>query len=338
MNTAFRLSSIFETDFCFDEQALNLFRIQASNNPVYREYLKLIGRDASEVSAVDEIPFLPVEFFKTQQVLTRFDFGVRKNQVIFFSSGTSSALRSRHVVFNSDWYKTVSVKAFESFYGQVNKFCFLALLPSYLEHHDSSLVFMMNHFMSLSKKPGNQFCLNDYRQLLNYFKNKKLPDEKVILIGLTYALLDFADFVESHNIKQLFENNHFIVMETGGMKGRRKEIVREEVHFLLKQKLGIKEVHSEYGMTELLSQAYSANEGRFFCPPWMSIKIRKINDPFGKEEPGKTGGVNIIDLANIFSCAFISTQDLGRLNSDGSFEILGRFDNSDIRGCNLLIS
>lgn len=333
----FSPSVIFHPEFDFSKQALQLFRIQSQHNPVYTEYLKLIRVNPDEIKSVENIPFLPIEFFKTNHVITDYEFGFNSDKMEFISSGTTGN-QSHHFIFK-EWYEQVCLRNFELFYGDVKAYTILALLPSYLEQKNSSLVFMMNHLMNAGGNSQSGFFLNNLDELTEQLKQMNSSSNKIWLLGVSYALLDWADAIEKKGMKNFFSGfENLILMETGGMKGRRKELIREDVHALLKEKTGIKTVHSEYGMTELMSQAYSKGKGRFFTPPWMRISIRSIHDPLSNEPPGKTGAVNIIDLANISSCAFIATHDLGRMNADNSFEILGRMDNSDIRGCNLMIN
>lgn len=333
----FSPSEIFKPDFDFSKQALQLFKIQSLHNRIYNEYLKLIRIKPEDVKTVEQIPFLPIELFKTNDVVTASDFGFSRNKTEFISSGTTGN-QSHHFII-PEWYEQVCFKNFEWFYGGVTDYVILALLPSYLEQKHSSLVFMMNHLMKTGGKPESGFFLNNYAELLEHLEKLKSTSHKIWLIGVTYALMDLAEGMEKNGMKNFFSGfENLILMETGGMKGRREEMIREEVHSFLKEKTGIKTVHSEYGMTELMSQAYSKGEGKFFAPPWMKISIRSIHDPLSSEPVGKTGAINIIDLANISSCASIATHDLGRMNADGSFEILGRMDNSDLRGCNLMIN
>jgi phenylacetate-coenzyme A ligase PaaK-like adenylate-forming protein len=328
---------IFNPSFDFEKQALALFKIQAACNPVYNRYIQLLGITPDKVNSLQQIPFLPVELFKTQPVVTDFDFGFSGSPVRFISSGTTGT--QSHHFLHAEWYQTVSQKIFEMFYGSLNQYIILALLPSYLEQKNSSLIFMMNHLMKVSGSAENGFYLNNHEELITLLKKLKSSAKKIWLIGVTYALLDLAEYMEQHGMKTFFsEFENLILMETGGMKGRRKERIRQEVHAMLKEKTGIASVHSEYGMTELTSQAYSKGEGKFAAPPWLRILIRHADDPYCYHQPGKTGGINLIDLANVSSCAFLATQDLGKLNDDGSFEISGRMQNSDVRGCNLMVS
>lgn len=311
----------------FQAGCLEVFHYQYEANPVYKEFCRLLNI-GKNINHFTEIPCLPVEFFKSYEIIS----GTSKPEITFTSSGTTGEAVSKHFLSESNIYNQSLVKAFEMFYGPAANYCFLALLPSYLERTGSSLVYMVEKLMELSAHADNGFYLYDHEKLaatiIKLIKNK----QPTILIGVSYALLDFSEKYP------LPLPDHFIVMETGGMKGRRKELIREELREILCSRFHTQTIHSEYGMTELLSQAYSKGNGLFRSPPWMRVLIRDMHDPFCILEPGKTGGVNIIDLANIHSCAFIATQDLGRVQQDGSFEILGRFDVSDVRGCNLMIS
>ena len=311
----------------FQNYALELFRFQASNNAVYNTYLKYLNVNINKVKEVNQIPFLPIDFFKNKKIIS----GKWDTSVIFESSGTTGQVTSKHYVYDVNWYKKVTEKIFRQFYGDLHHYYFFALLPSYLERSNASLVFMMDHFIKKSRTDLSGFYLKNHDNLLVNIKKAMESGRKVFLIGVTFALLDLAERYPA-------DLNKAIVMETGGMKGRRKELVRKEVHSILKNKLNIDQVHSEYGMTELMSQAYSKSEGIYQAPPWMKVYIRDINDPFDCNITSRSGGVNVIDLANWHSCAFIQTNDLGRIVADdGSFEILGRMDNADIRGCNLMI-
>jgi phenylacetate-coenzyme A ligase PaaK-like adenylate-forming protein len=274
-----------------------------------------------------QIPFLPIEFFKTKGVICD---GIQDNAICFSSSGTTGQINSKHYVNDISIYESSFHQGFELFYGKPSDYCILALLPNYLERMGSSLVYMFDKLIQVSQHPQSGFYLNNLQDLKKTIEELKQTKQKTILLGVTYALLDLAEMgVEL--------TNDFIVMETGGMKGRRKELLKEELHQILIQLLKVDVIHSEYGMTELLSQAYSKQDGVFQCSPWMKVLIRDMNDPFTYVKERKSGGVNVIDLANLNSCAFIETKDLGRLNQDSHFEILGRFNNSDLRGCNLMI-
>ncbi|HTD98966.1 MAG TPA: hypothetical protein VK668_06745 [Mucilaginibacter sp.] len=311
----------------FADTALQVFRFQAQNCDVYREFITNLKVDIDAVKSVDEIPFLPISFFKSHPVISNTD----EAQVTFTSSGTTGMISSRHMVTDVSWYEESFRRAFQIFYGDITDYCILALLPSYLEREGSSLIYMAEDLVKQSGNPDSGFFLYNHDDLYKQLKKQQQAGKSTLLIGVTFALLDF---VEQYQI----DFPELIVMETGGMKGRRKEMIREELHETLCKGFGVNMIHSEYGMTELLSQAYSKGDGIFNCPPWMKIITRDTNDPISNLANGKTGSINVIDLANINSCSFIATQDLGRVYADGSFEVLGRFDNSDIRGCNLLIA
>lgn len=314
--------------FDFEETALALFRYQAVHNPVYLNYLQHLGRAPELVNRLEDIPFLPIEFFKTHEVKT----GAFDPEVTFYSSGTTQMTRSRHQVANLDLYLRTTQRIFESFYGPLTDYVVLALLPSYLEQGGSSLVAMVDYFVKQSGQQEEGFYLRNHDQLLQTVKAVQQKGKKVLLIGVSYALLDWADELQGRE-----DFSHVTIMETGGMKGRRREMIREELHTYLKQGFGVEAIHSEYGMTELLSQAYSLGDG-FFHPGYtLRVLLRDLNDPFDIRPDMRSGGINIIDLANVDSCAFLETKDIGRLKPDGTFEVLGRFDNSDIRGCNLLV-
>jgi hypothetical protein len=314
----------------FLQESLRLFRLQSVQNPVYRDYLSLLSVDPSEISSLEKIPFLPIGFFKTHELKCG-DFTA---QAIFESSGTTSSFNSKHHVKDIGSYLDNATSIFNQFYGEVNKYCILALLPSYLERNNSSLVCMVDHFIKESGHHQSGFFLHDHANLFSTLL--KLEDERqpTILFGVTFALLDFAE-----QYKMNLKNT--ILIETGGMKGRRKEITREELHSFLKKQLGVNTVQAEYGMTELLSQAYSFGNGVFKMPSNMKVLLRSLDDPFDiwtkDNDRHQTGVINIIDLANGDSISFIATEDLGRFTPDGGFEIVGRLDNSDIRGCSLLV-
>lgn len=325
-----RIQDIFQINDhrTFRETALKVFSFQAAENPVYRDYLKALGVNAAQISEVEEIPFLPVEFFKTHTVLCE---GM-KAEVVFESSGTTQTTPARHHVSDLSLYQKSLLEGFQWFYGQPENYCILALLPSYLERTGSSLVYMMNHLIGLSGHPDSGFYLDNLKALSALLQQRNNDRYPTLLVGVSFALLDLAEQYPT----QL--EDHIIVMETGGMKGRRKELIRSELHNRLKEAFGLETIHSEYGMTELLSQGYSSGDGLFRTPPWMKILVRDPNDPLTLLGAGQTGGLNIIDLANTYSCSFIATGDLGKLHKDGRFEVLGRFDHSDIRGCNLLVT
>lgn len=315
-----------QTEEEFNNLCLEVFKFQYQNCEVYRRFSDSLGIQAETIKHFSQIPFLPVEFFKTHEILS-----VPKSNeaIIFTSSTTTSQSPSKHYVNDITVYEESFLKGFELFYGKPNDYCILALLPGYLERSGSSLVYMFDRLIKLSADINGGFFLHNYDELIAVIKSLKNSGKKTILIGVTYALLDLSEL----GIKL---SDNFIVMETGGMKGKRREMIKEELHSFLKQKLGINTIHSEYGMTELLSQAYSKGDGIFECPPWMRILIRDTEDPLSLVGENKTGGINIIDLANWQSCSFIATKDLGRL-SGNKFEVMGRFDNSDVRGCNLMI-
>ena len=311
----------------FEALAIKLFKFQAENNPVYQKYLSCLNVNPEQISRVEEIPFLPIDFFKSQTIKT----GTWQESAIFESSGSTGPNTSRHYIHDLDFYLEVAEQIFQKFYGQFENYHIFALLPSYLERENSSLIYMVKRFIEKSGSPLSGFYLYDHEKLVDQLK-KTSDNRSVILFGATFALLDLAE-------KYALDLPDLIIMETGGMKGRRKEIVREEVHQKLKTAFGTAAIHSEYGMTELLSQAYARREGQFETPPWMKILIREINDPFRIDNSLRQGGINIIDLANVHSCAFIETRDLGFVNeTEGYFCVTGRMDNSDIRGCSLLVA
>ncbi|MFB9864941.1 acyl transferase [Rufibacter immobilis] len=311
----------------FHAAALDLFQYQANHNAVYKEYLHFLKIKPAQVRHLHQIPFLPIEFFKTHTVQSH----VFEPQVIFKSSGTTLQQRSQHVVADAEFYKKHAQALFEETYSVLKECVVLALLPSYLEQGDSSLVMMVDHFIQATGQTQEGFYLRNHAELRQAVQEAKTNGQKVYLFGVTYALLDLAEEVTPN------EFSGVTIFETGGMKGRRKEMVREELHHTLKAAFGVGAIHSEYGMTELLSQAYSTGEGIFTPSRTLRVLVREVNDPFSVSSEAGSGGVNVIDLANVDSCAFIETKDLGKLYPDGSFEILGRFDNADIRGCNLLV-
>lgn len=310
----------------FNALALETFRFQYSNNSVYRQFCDLLGKDPEKIDTVEKIPFLPIEFFKTHSVLS----STKPSEITFTSSGTTGQQTSKHLVSDLSVYEESFREGFREFYGNVEDYAVLALLPSYLEREGSSLIYMVDDLIKRSNNPHSGFYLHDLNALKEKLNLLERQGQKTLLMGVSFALLDLA---ESFN----FKLKNTIVMETGGMKGRRKEMIRAELHAVLKKAFGVETIHSEYGMTELLSQAYSAGNGVFECPPWMKILIRDPEDAMSLLPSGKSGGINVIDLANINSCSFIATQDLGKDLGAGKTTILGRFDNSDIRGCNLLI-
>lgn len=309
----------------FDSLSLEIFQFQFKNNTVYQGYCKHLGKSPTNVRFIEEIPFLPIEFFKTRKVVSSY----KKSKAIFESSGTTNSATSKHYVPDLNLYQQSYQKGFNTFYGPIEAYCVVALLPSYLEREGSSLVFMVNDLVDRSKHPKSGFYLYDLNTLHQKLLQLEKTQTKTLLIGVSFALLDLAEQFPL-NLK------HTIIMETGGMKGRRKELIREELHDVLKKAFGASKIHSEYGMTELLSQAYSEGDGLFKTPPWMKVIPRDTEDPLSIQSYGKTGGINIIDLANVYSCSFIATQDLGKVYENGTFEVLGRFDHSDIRGCNLM--
>jgi hypothetical protein len=310
----------------FTDAALQAFRHQAQHCAIYRQFLEGLRVDIAGVDTVQTIPFLPISFFKSHKIVS----SNNPVEVTFTSSGTTGMITSSHYVTDVNWYRESFRRAFKLFYGDVTDYCVLALLPAYLEREGSSLIYMAQDMITQSNNPDSGFYLYNHAELYEQLKHQQENKKPTLLIGVTFALLDF---VEQHAINF----PELIVMETGGMKGRRKEMIREELHHDLCAGFGVNAIHSEYGMTELLSQAYSKGEGIFECPPWMRIITRDTNDPLSLTDTGRTGGINIIDLANINSCCFIATQDLGRVTADDTFEVLGRFDHSDIRGCNLLV-
>jgi len=310
----------------FKTKALEVFEFQYRNNLVYQKFCSHLKKSLSNVKHIDDIPFLPIEFFKSKTIVSTTD----KPQALFTSSGTTGNTTSIHQVTDLSIYEQSYINCFNKFYGSTSSYCILALLPSYLERKGSSLIFMVDDLIKKSNHPESGFYLDDFKSLRNKLERLDNEGVTVLLIGVSFALLDF---VEKHPLKL----KNTIIMETGGMKGRRKELIREELHQTLQNGFGVDAIHSEYGMTELLSQAYSKGHGIFNTPPWMKVCIRDTEDPLTMQSEGKTGGLNIIDLANVNSCSFIATQDLGKSYADGSFKILGRFDYSDIRGCNLLV-
>ena len=310
----------------FNAAALAVFKHQFEHNSVYRSFCDLLYKHPSEVKRVQQIPFLPIQFFKSHTIVSN----SKSADATFTSSGTTGSIVSKHFVSDLEIYKQSFRRGFKSFYGAIEEYTVLALLPSYLEREGSSLVYMANDMITQSNQPESGFYLHDLEALKNTLLKLEAKRQKTLLIGVSYALLDL---IEAHS----FKLKHTTIMETGGMKGQRKELVKSELHTILKHGFGVDKIHSEYGMTELLSQAYSKGDGIFKAPAWMKILTRDPEDALSIQPIGKSGGVNIIDLANINSCAFIATQDLGKIHSNGTFEILGRFDESDIRGCNLMV-
>ena len=348
INNIFAIASASE----FNQMALDIFNFQVKENEVYNQYITALKIETNSIKEIKQIPFLPIEFFKSHTIVTESSVKnqesgnqnqqpITNNQQLFTSSGS---VQSKHYVADVSIYEKSYLKAFELFYGNINEYCILALLPSYLERDGSSLIYMVDDLIKKSNHPESGFFLNNYDELIFKINKLEQQNQKTILIGVTYALLDLIEKLSPLERGLRGVSNQLIIMETGGMKGKRKEMVREELHDILCKGFGVNAIHSEYGMTELLSQGYSKGSGIFSCPPWMQVLIRDTNDPFSFLPPNRTGGINVIDLANINSCSFIATQDLGRIVGDNtnngfcnSFEVLGRFDNSDIRGCNLLV-
>ncbi len=310
----------------FNNLALAIFRYQHKHVAVYRQFCMALNRNYKDIQTVEEIPFLPIQFFKSHKIIAEH----AQPKTIFTSSGTTGNQTSKHFVASPKLYEKTFLKAFEEFYGELSEYVVLALLPSYLERTGSSLIYMVKTFIERSNHSQSGFYLNNHVDLAQKLTDLDTSGHKILLIGVSFALLDL---VEQYS----FSLDHTVIMETGGMKGRRKELTRAELHQKLCKGFGVEKIHSEYGMTELLSQAYSVGNGIFRCPTTMQIEIREPEDPFQILPTNKTGGINIIDLANLYSCSFIATQDLGKINPSGHFEVLGRFDNSDIRGCNLML-
>jgi phenylacetate-coenzyme A ligase PaaK-like adenylate-forming protein len=309
----------------FSQHALQIFIRQYKSNTVYRNWVDALRIQPHTIQTISDIPYLPISFFKTHNVVA----GEFEPEVIFESSGTTQTINSSHLVKDVELYKQSFIKGFKHFYGDIKDWCIIGLLPSYLERSGSSLVMMVDELIKLSRHAESGFYLYDFAKLANTLQELESRQQKTLLIGVTFALLDFA---EQFPMKL----KHTVVMETGGMKGRRKEMVRQEVHDILTERLGVKKIHSEYGMTELLSQGYSYGDGIFKTVPWMKVLVRDEDDPLTIKQKGR-GLINVIDLANIYSCSFIATDDVGTLYEDGAFEVLGRFDNSDIRGCSLMV-
>ena len=324
MNSEWHYKIFTVTESGFRQLALEIFHFQYKANSVYNSYVNALGKTPSDVDEIEKIPFLPISFFKTDEIKT----GRFNAEVIFKSSGTTQAINSQHHVKDVSIYTQSFTTAFKKIYGDLQEWCVLGLLPSYLEKGDSSLVYMVNDLIKQSHHLQSGFYLYDLEKLKETLFSLERANQKTLLIGVTYALLDFA---EKFPISLM---NTFI-METGGMKGRREELTRMEVHDQLKKAFGKTEIHSEYGMTELLSQAYAKKEGRFRCPTWMKVLIRDDEDPLSIQHSGPgvvSGAINIIDLANVHSCSFIATDDVGKLYPGKSFEVLGRMDGSDLRG------
>lgn len=318
---------IFETEEAnFEKTALEVFYYQFHHVPVYHQFCHLLHRHPQNVKQLCNIPFLPIEFFKSQMILAEEKFA----STVFESSGTTGSFPSKHYVADENLYRQSFIRSFERSYGSLTDYVILSLLPSYLERNHSSLVYMATELMRLTQKTESGFFLKEYQELKSRLKALKEKGQKTILLGVTFALLDFAD-------QYPMEFPELIIMETGGMKGRREELTRREVHEQLTRAFKVKTIHSEYGMTELLSQAYSKGNGIFQSPPWMKVMLRDLYDPLQVQPFGAGGAVNVIDLANFYSCSFIATGDAGRVNEDGSFEIMGRLDNAEVRGCNLMV-
>jgi len=310
----------------FKKQCLDIYHFQYQNNYVYQNYCNMICENPININDINKIPFLPISFFKTKKILS-----VDKFEKVFYSSGTTTKSRSKHFISDLKLYQESFINNFRLNYGDINQYTIIALLPNYYENKDSSLIYMVERLIKLTKSNESGFYLDDYSKLSKKLIELEIKnDRKTILIGVPYALLDLIDFNQ-------FQLNNTIIMETGGMKGKRKEMVRKELHEKLKLGFGVKKIHSEYGMTELLSQAYSKGDGVFKTPSWMKVFIRDINDAQNLDFNKKSGAINIIDLANYNSCSFIATDDMGKLVNDDEFEVIGRIDNSDVRGCNLLI-
>ncbi len=318
----------FKTEAEFEAVCFEIFHYQAKENKVYKRWLQALKVSPEAIKRVMDIPFLPISFFKNQAVVCG---NTSVSDTVFTSSSTTSQIPSKHIVKDIKLYENSYLKCFEQFYGQADELVVLALLPNYLQRQGSSLVYMVNDLIQRTANKHSGFYLDDLVALKQKIESLKKTNQKVLLIGVTYALLDLCAM-------DIFLNENFIVMETGGMKGRRKEMIKEELHTVLKAGFKIQNIHSEYGMTELLSQAYSKGNGVFENPPWMRFLIRDIDDPFHLKLNGKTGGINVIDLANVESCSFIATQDLGKINEKNQLELMGRFDHSDVRGCNLMVS
>ncbi|MBI9033790.1 MAG: acyltransferase [Bacteroidales bacterium] len=311
----------------FETLCLEIYNYQFEKNKIYNQYCRLTNRTPDKIITYKDIPFLPIEFFKSHQVIC----GQGESEQIFSSSGTTGMIQSKHYVQDIGLYENSFLNAWEYFYSPVSNYVVLALLPAYLERKGSSLVYMAEKMIQESRNASSGFYLFNYEDLISKVNELKASGKKILILGVTFALLDLAE-------QYAPDLSDCIIMETGGMKGRRKEMIREELHQQLCDAFKVSDIHSEYGMTELLSQAYSKGKGIFQTPPWMKILIRDVNDPFSIEHSSRSGGVNVIDLANLNSCSFIATQDLGKIYPDQTFEVLGRFDNSDVRGCNLMVA
>ena len=309
----------------FEQIAFEVFQFQYINNNIYKSYCDLLKKTPSNIGDISSIPFLPISFFKSHSVMC-----TKKYDKVFHSSGTTNENLSKHYVSDIHMYEQSFLKNFIDNYGDPKDYVILGLLPNYMQNENSSLIYMVNNLIELSESNDSGFFLKEYDFIIEKMKSLARENKKIILIGVSYALLDLT---ESKNLN--FENT--IIIETGGMKGRRREMIKKELHETLKERTGLKKIHSEYGMTELLSQAYSKGDGIFSCPNWMRVFVRDVNDPNFLYTNSKSGGINIIDLANVNSCSFIATEDMGSLHKNGSFEIMGRIDHSDTRGCNLLV-
>lgn len=316
-----------QSDSDFDDVSLQVFDFQYHSIKVYQEFCDLLNRNPQNIESYLDIPFLPIGFFKNNKIIA----DNYTPEIIFESSGTTGSETSKHYLAKTELYKKSFLNCFRQFYGNPNDYCIVGLLPSYLERGNSSLVYMVNELIGLSGNEQSGFYLNNYKELAELLLINEGNKQKTLVFGVPYALLDMA---ESFPMKLSYTT----IIETGGMKGRRKELIREELHEILKRGFGVNQIHSEYGMTELLSQAYLTEDNMFQSPNWMKVVIREVESPLMLLEEGKIGGINIIDLANLYSCSFIATQDLGKSHTNNTFEVLGRFDNSDIRGCNLLVS
>lgn len=317
----FNINSKYE----FEDLTFQIFKHQFKNNRVYRSFCDLLYKNPSDINNIEDIPFLPIQFFKSHKVVS----SKADIKQVFTSSGTTGSVTSKHYLSDLEVYETSFNKGFKQFYGNIEDYTILALLPSYLEREGSSLVYMVEQLIKASNNKSG-FYLNNLSELKDTLLELDSKGEKILLIGVSYALLDLMELYQ-------FNLKNTIVMETGGMKGKRKDLIKQELHSMLKKGFGVQSIHSEYGMTELLSQAYSKGEGIFECPNWMHVLTRDTEDALTIQPIGKTGGINVIDLANINSCSFIATQDLGKVHKNNTFEIIGRFDNSDIRGCNLMV-
>ena len=322
------ISKIFQiqSEKEFNKLALQVFRHQYDEVMIYQEFCNHLKKNKENVKTIEEIPFLPISFFKTHNIITQNSI----SQLTFTSSGTTGMVTSQHMVSEVEIYRQSFTQGFSQFYGNVEDYTILALLPSYLEREGSSLIYMVHDLIQKTNKTNSGFFLHNYKELIEKLKFLDQNHENILLIGVTYALLDILEI-------QKLSLKNTIILETGGMKGKRKELIKTELHEILKDGFGVSTIHSEYGMTEMLSQAYSHQNGIFECVPWLNILIRDTENPLEIIENGKTGGINVIDLANINSCSFIATQDLGKKYHNNTFEVLGRFDASDVRGCNLMV-